>query len=336
MTNEKGADERIMLVHPMDELTELVEKLATKLNNKELKHTLEEELSNKALKDALTKDNDLVNAWERMYKVLERTSQFTKDVSTLEKIAALSREGSAFRNKLGNQWSEVLDDILKNSTDLSCETCTGGRVGRSSIGQFMGDAEYFITNFNVNPGGKGEVFYNWIRGTTNPSSGQLDELHQTLRDIARRGIKESEVIGLGKQFPTGTKKYDLRKIGDKYTEYKNKDFVSSPLTKGSDDVDQFINGYLKNIKSLSDFEWKAGFDKLKSAWGTPENALVEMKKQWKKIFEEKADEIFKPVEDGGGFAPNKLEALFGTSNKSEFLEIIQDLNDEIYNFVKVE
>lgn len=51
-------------------------------------------------------------------------------------------------------------------------------------------------------------------------STQLDELHQTIRDIAKRGLKESDVMGIGNKFDAGKpgipanqfKEYDLRLI----------------------------------------------------------------------------------------------------------------------------
>jgi hypothetical protein len=299
-------------------------------------NSFSDDLANSVLVLRFKKDLNFITSWKIMYLALGRNSQFTKDISTLEKITALSKENSGFRAKLGNNWSEALDEILKNSKDLKCHNCTGGRIGRSEMHQFLGDAEHFIINFEIKPGGKGEVFYNWMRGASNPTSGQLDELHQTLRDFAKRQITESDVQSLGKQFPIGNKKYDLRRIGDKYTEYKNKNFVSKPLTAGSDDADQLINGYLRNIKSFDDLEWKAGYDKLKDAWGTSENALFEIKKQWKKVFEQKSNEVF----ESNPSLFNKFRLEDGTlvTDSELFSEFLEEINEthQLFNFIKVE
>ncbi|MFA0964006.1 hypothetical protein AB9P05_19520 [Roseivirga sp. BDSF3-8] len=257
----------------------------------------------------------------------------------MERVSKLATEGSAFRTKLGSNWSEALDDILKNAHDLKCSSCGNtGRVGRSSMDQYLDDVDYFISNFTVSTGGKGEVFYKWMRSTSNPTPGQLDELHQTIRDFAKRGIKESEVEGLGKQFPIGTKRYDLRRVGDKYTEYKNKDFVSSPLTAGSDDVDQFINGYLKNIKSLDDLEWKAGLDKLKNKGWTDGNALFHMKEQWKSVFENKADVIFDVIWENQSLRSSLFGNLASSQTNSRvfFNALVQNTDEKIFKFVIVE
>ena len=283
---------------------------------------------------------DLVNAWKHASDAFADGSKFIADIPTLDKISKLASEGSSFRTKLGNNWQEALDDILKNASDLKCSSCgNSGRIGRSSMDQYLDDVDHFIKNFDVGSGGKGEVFYNWMRNTTNPTSGQLDELHQTIRDFAKRGLKESDVVDIGKQFPIGTKKYDLQQIGGKFTEYKNKDFVTNPLTASSSDVDQFINGYLKNVDNLDKLEWKVGLEKLTNKGWTDANALSNMKSQWKNVLSSKADDMFKGVSEGG-LGIDKMKQLFGNDilnpaifrarlNNSSFL-------DNALRFIKVE
>src|SRR6056297_3002051 len=184
-----------------------------------------------------------LKAWEKVRKAIGNTTnggftKFATDIPTLESVSKMIADGSSFRNKVGSNWEQVLDDIISKAKDGPCSSCGGtGRVGRTEMGAYLDDVDHFIKNFEITSGSKGETFYNWMRGTTNPNPGQLDELHQTLSDFAKRNIKEADVVGIGKQFPNGTKKYDLRRIGDKYTEYKNKDFVSSPLSANGSDVD---------------------------------------------------------------------------------------------------
>ena len=281
---------------------------------------------------------DLVNAWKHASDAFTDGSKFITDIPILDKISKLASEGSSFRTKLGNNWQEALDDILKNASDLKCSSCgNSGRIGRSSMDQYLDDVDHFIKNFDVSSGGKGEVFYNWMRNTTNPTSGQLDELHQTIRDFAKRGLKESDVVDIGKQFPIGTKKYDLQQIGGKFTEYKNKDFVTHPLIASSSDVDQFINGYLKNVDNLDKLEWKVGLEKLTNKGWTDANALSNMKSQWKTVFESKSDDIFEVI---WGNQRGLKESLFSTTNKAraktEFLEMIEFQDDALFKFIKVE
>lgn len=106
---------------------------------------------------------------------------------------------------------------------------------------------------------------------------------------------------------------------------------------GSDDVDQFINGYLKNIKSIDDFEWKAGFDKLKGSWSSETNALAEIKKQWKTVFESKSDDIFNTIWDNQNLRNSIFDSgLTKTEAKQNFLEMVEDTDDVLFKFIKVE
>ena len=148
--------------------------------------------------------------------------------------------------------------------------------------------------------------------------------------------------GLGEAFDVGKpgaalKEYDLRLVNNIYTEYKNVDFAKNALSSSSQSVDQFINGYLRNIESFDKFQWKAGFDKLKSAWGSEANALTQMKSQWKTVFESKSDDIFEVI---WGNQRGLKESLFSTTNKAraktEFLEMIEFQDDVLFKFIKVE
>ncbi|UII29068.1 hypothetical protein LVD15_11745 [Fulvivirga maritima] len=300
-----------------------------------------------ALKNAVLKDEELVDAWRRAFDIFPTNSKFITDIATLDKISKLASEGSAFRTKLGSNWSDALDDILRTANDLKCSSCgNAGRIGRSSIDQFLDDVDYFVSNFNVSSGGKGEVFYNWMRGTTKngsvPTSNQLDELHQTIRDLSNRGVKEADVRGLGEAFDLGKpgaalKEYDLRLVNNVYTEYKNVNYASNALVNQSQTIDQFINGYLRNIESFDKFQWKAYFDKLKSAWGSEANALTQMKSQWKTVFESKSDDIFEVIWGNQNLKNSLFDSgLTKADAKLDFVDMVSSTDDALYKFIKVE
>ena len=101
-------------------------------------------------------------------------------------------------------------------------------------------------------------------------------------------------------------------------------------------MDQFINDYLKNIKSLDDLEWKAGFDRLENAWGSTSNALNLTKKQWKVVFKNKADKIFEAHPN----LFNKLKLKDGTlvTDSELFEEFLDEATEanKLSDFIKVE
>lgn len=293
------------------------------------------------LADALLRDPKLIDSYKLAYQVFPDGSKFLSDVPTLQQISKMSDPASGFRTKLGDNWQSEMKQILEKTTDLKCSSCgSQGRAGRSSIEIYLKDVEYFVSNFNIGEGGKGKNFYNWMKG--GGTDNQLDEVHQTIRDFANRNIKETDVVGLGQAFDVGKpdaakKEYDLLLVNGNYTEYKNVAFDKNPLTSSSQSVDQFIDGYLRNIQSLDKMQWKVSFGKLEASWGSKANALTQMKQQWKAVFEARADEIFEVVwENQSGLK----ESLFSTTNKAgaktEFLEMIEFQDDDLFKFIKVE
>ena len=285
-----------------------------------------------------------LGAWDKVRKAIGNTTnggftKFATDIPTLESVSKMIADGSSFRNKVGSNWEQVLDDIISMAKDGPCSSCGGaGRVGRTEMGAYLDDVDHFIKNFEISSGSKGETFYNWMRGATNPNPGQLDELHQTLSDFAKRNIKEADVVGIGKQFPNGAKKYDLRRIGDKYTEYKNKDFVSSPLSVNGSDVDQLINGYIKNINKIDDLEWKAGLAKLKDKGWTESNALTNMKSQWKNVFSEAKtkNNLFDAIWGNSALKQNTFGSLSETQARAILDNWVSTTDDALFKFIKVE
>jgi hypothetical protein len=67
----------------------------------------------------------------------------------------------------------------------------------------------------------------------------------------------------------------------------------------------------------------------------PANAETFIKNQFKQLFLTKAEDMFKPV-DQGGLGIAKMQQLFGVDNISNFLDEIDDISNPIYNFIKVE
>jgi len=82
----------------------------------------------------------------------------------------------------------------------------------------------------------------------------------------------------------------------------------------------------------------AHFKKLQAnGWTDKATALTNMKNQWKAVFIARANDLFNPIEDGGtAFTREKITALFGTDNRMILDQRIQNIDDVIYNFIKVE
>ena len=114
--------------------------------------------------------------------------------------------------------------------------------------------------------------------------------------------------------------------------------LQKKLTAGSDDVDQFINGYLRSIKNIDDLEWKAGLDKLKNKGWTDANALSNMKEQWQSVFKNKSDEIFEVIWENESLRNSLFGNLASSQTNSRYLfnSLVQKTDDKIFKFVIVE
>ena len=59
-----------------------------------------------------------------------------------------------------------------------------------------------------------------------------------------------------------------------------------------------------------------------------------LKQAFRELFRLKANEIFKLEVEGGAFTFERLESLFGTRYKDVFLQNIENLDSDIYSFIK--
>ncbi len=167
-----------------------------------------------------------------------------------------------------------------------------------------------------------------------PTPGQMDEVHQTLVVLRRDGFTTNNVIDFGKQFPIGNKLYDIRKVGDLYHELKNKSFtLGGALETG--DIDQVINGYIKNINNMSEFKWEAGFSKIKSVWSTTNDAKAALKTKWQNAFKANATDLWDVVNQNTLLKTDL--GLTGSNNNAAGLNsLINDTSSKLYNFVTVQ
>ncbi|MDM1399054.1 hypothetical protein HX049_18180 [Myroides odoratimimus] len=176
----------------------------------------------------------------------------------------------------------------------------------------------------------------------------MDEMNQTLRYLYNnKGIDVEQLIGFGSRIDGTTKFTDILKKGKpKFIELKSvkrgvgvddltdelnvlSGLNSNPLKNRTQFVDQFVNGYMKSIKSLD--ELKYVFDLYKLGNGGEDF----IKKQFKELFEKKADDIFDAM------TPELKTELFGSNlnesfQRKMFNSLIENENSKLYKFIKVE
>lgn len=89
-------------------------------------------------------------------------------------------------------------------------------------------------------------------------------------------------------------------------------------------------GYLK---SGEDFSYTANMMKLAEV----DNPTKFVKEQFQKVFKKNVNEIFKPIEKGGKYlSETAIIKKFGTSDLNIIKSKINNINDNFYEFIKVE
>ena len=278
------------------------------------------------------------------------TTLFALDPTTLNKVADMISEGSAFRNKmsqLGMNWEDELANILKTAEKAPCGKCdppSGYSKGIPNMEKHLENVEYFLNNFSKD--GKAEKFFNWMRGK-NSKAGELAnegnkmEMFMTLDELKKGNFTESNVeIGAKFKPNSQTSKMSDIRSGDLDIELKNKNFpdADSGGKLADADVEQVLGseGAFSSKSNINQYHWKA--------MPLRDNANVtNLKKLWKKAFIAKADDMFKSVEEGG-LGLQKMKQLFGTSqfnfnNSNQFKALLNNneaFRNHVFQFIKAQ
>lgn len=178
----------------------------------------------------------------------------------------------------------ALRQMVKRNKWLGCDACgapSGYSAFFSKMPDFLDEAEHLIINFDITSTGDANKFYYWIRGfyENGNSFGENvlpieHELHQTIHYLKGKGFTaNTHVDALGANIGSTPKKTDLTmkpNNGAKYRELKSykegnglqdvEDNVltglyATPLKNRPQFRSQFIDGYIKEIKSLSELEY---------------------------------------------------------------------------------
>ncbi|MCV6629602.1 MAG: hypothetical protein OIF50_07055, partial [Flavobacteriaceae bacterium] len=264
---------------------------------------------------------------------------------------------SNFRNALGADWEKELQAILKNNSDLKCNACGNkGRSYRSSMDEFLEEIDYFVANFDIRHSNKGKKLFQWAKGRR--VDGKLiknfqnlpiaDELSQHLTYIKKQRFTGADIVDFGKSIGRTKKRTDITMANPPplYRELKSLkegsdglddlagDVMSglnkNPLKYRKQFVDQFINGYLKEIGSLKDLEYIFEARKLGS------NGAKFIKKQFKGLFLAKKEEIFEIIWNNESLRGDLLKTQDELVGLQRFQGLVLDDKSKLYSFIKAQ
>lgn len=310
--------------------------------------------------DDLQNNNNLLNefvqtpigikGWDLIVEGISTTSNFRKDIPTIRKVGEIITENSGLRNKFPDSWENEMREILQGNSGLRCDACTGvGYPPYVKMPDFLDDVNYFLNNFNVASGELGVTFYGWIKNQTgNP--GQRAEMFQTVLYLKNKGYVgtgngPNSVQSFGSQFPStpngiNAKKYDIKRFGETFTELKNRDFSGSPLgssgtilnSSWQDIYEQLVYGYFYNVRSIDKLAWVADIRRFPSGTTSQVGTQI-MREKWQAVFQLKKNEIIDSMSDG---LKESLDLIDPNTISSRFDQLANDINSDLYSFIKAE
>jgi hypothetical protein len=245
------------------------------------------------------------DAWETIRLGIGNVNEatlFARDLKTLQKVADMMAEGSAFRTKFPTSWQSKLEEALFRNKHLNCSTCNGAFNRGPDMDEFLKDFE-FINLYFDEASDIGKRFHAWskrryLNGNEIPvNHGHLSEAHQFLYMLRKKGLKEADINRIDGAFlddVATSKKFDIELVAGppQYFELKNKDFGGMQNLPTSD-ADQAVSatGAFSKIDKIEDFQWVAYIRRFGEN-ADPVAAVSTLKNLWKPVFQTRKTEIF--------------------------------------------
>ena len=257
-----------------------------------------------------------------------------KELADLTKVIAKNKNapccGKTFADAAGdvNRHLESLDkyleDVLMFTKDFS------GVNGASTMISLLKNGQRYQI----------DAMAQTIRHLRGAKAGDIIKFEPRLENVlnAADDVKINQVGDILIMFQGGQKLIELKawyKSGLSRITSNSKFFNQFKAYLNNDDVTDitkldYIFDARKLVKNLNGGEKIAG-----NAYDTVEEATKAIKEKFQKLFKDKAEEFFKPV-DQGGLPLEKLQDLFETDDINIFLIRIENLNDNIFNLIKVQ
>lgn len=295
-------------------------------------------------------DNEVAeaySAWARIRNAVNATDGYTAlatDPATIDIVRQLSRSDSDFRLVLGPDWESRLNDIISTTKNTPVKTGpppSGNNLGRHFLDEYLSYVDYYIKNFNVQPDGKTNSLFKNLTGDNNPNPGEIDEVHQIVASFARKNVVDADIDRFDKYFDSAPVGYSNKKFDIEFQDGLNKEFKNKyiDLDNGSiatNDVEQFIRGYIHNSGSWSKIEWEIGFLKFKNnGQGNYDDVLLGVKKLWQKVFKNQPD-VFEEIWNNLSLRTELFQDLEKTMAQTIFNDLVDNLDPILFDFVKLD
>ncbi len=254
------------------------------------------------------KQPELVDAWEYVVKRL----LYRKNIPFLMKILRLKK--SSLKGK-------DLDEIilaLKNPINTTNKTVL------KSVVSHLDDVEYLVNNFEKING-----FDKVITALKNPNFFAQDGISHFLTKLKKLDAKdvaslEGKIVDADNL--TGiclNCRFDIELVNGKKLELKSYKESTIQKISNSEQFKKQFKSYLSDADSIDNLEYIFN--------GTKTKDLVLIKNNFKKIFEENKFQLYNDIM----IANPMIFSSIGIANKMGFIKAVDNLNHDLYKFIKI-
>lgn len=365
----KGAVRTSISVFTGGKLVSKLPEMATKLSVKMLRRKIFKQMDDlgwdEVLKDAFKADFDdasnidfkelfeqadevrqteLLKSWESVRDAIPNqsgTTQFALDPNTVNKVADYLSTSNADKLDAIGGIDELKSFITKHS-DVPCNTCNGGGLpvfGSRTMDEMIENFVEVGHIFKDHP----DLWQKLKIGTESANAAMREGTQHTLKVFKDNPSKYApdNIADLDMKFESvlddicANCRFDVKftnavdGINPKFAEFKSYNSNTWSNIKNSPKFIRQFKRYLQDgeISKLSDLEYIVNASK------TP---LSEIKTAFKEMLTKEAENLLKPVSQGG-LGVDRIKQLFGNEilDVEDFLDEIDDItNDSIYDFIK--
>lgn len=277
----------------------------------------------------------LVESWKRVVDAIPNstgTTAFARDIATLEKVSELTDATSSFRKNFPNTWEQELKNILNANKDLRCATCGGLGITRVPQMTEMLDNVEHIMQFGNKPG------FNSIMTNLKSNVNNRDGIHHMINYMKNNPDEFANVIEFEFRYADDIMNKADVLVGNVKYEFKSwTPDIPNPWNSffsGSGDSHTQMIRYFGNSTNLN---------QVKYVFNGSKATETQVKNAFKNLFVSKADDMFKPISQGG-LGEVKMKQLFEFDNfqfqnATEFKGLLnnnQTFRDNALKFITVD
>ena len=262
----------------------------------------------------------------------ENGTAFARDLKTLQKVADMVSEGSAFRSRYPTTWLDELTEIIEKNKDLRCGSCGNGGITRVPPMDEMLDNVNHMMQYGDKPG------FNSVMSAIKGNVNYRDGIHHMIDYMKKNPSEFSNIVEFEFRYSDDILNRADVLVGN--TKYEFKSWTPdtpnpwNAFFSGSGNSYTQFTRYLENSNTLSE---------LKYIFNGTKASETQVKEAFKELFVAKKVEIFNVIWSNvnlrNSLLNNPIDEIQGLQR---FTNLINELGDpnisnpKLYSFLKSE